>query len=126
MEDAGFAGRFHNFCDLNGKWLQVNAALCDFLGYTRDELLASDAQAITLPDDLPLTRLSLQRLRDGTSKIYEIEKRYLHKQGHVVWSLVTGSPVANAEGSYYRYMKAWLATREQQVRLHEAGQGKQD
>jgi PAS domain S-box-containing protein len=84
--------------DLNGKWLQVNAALCDFLGYTRDELLASDAQAITLPDDLPLTRLSLQRLRDGTSKIYEIEKRYLHKQGHVVWSLVTGSPVANAEG----------------------------
>lgn len=84
--------------DLSGRWLQVNPALCDFLGYASSDLLATNFQAITHPEDLPKNLLSLQHLLDGALKIYQTEKRYLHKRGHAVWGLLTVSPVSNADG----------------------------
>ena len=84
--------------DGSGKWLQVNPALCDFLGYTSNELLASNFQAVTHPDDLPTHLQVLQDLLSGKLKLYQTEKRYLHKLGHIVWGLVTVSPVLSAEG----------------------------
>ena len=84
--------------DVSGKWLQVNPALCDLLGYASSELLATNFQAITHPDDLPKSLASLRQLLEGTVTIYQIEKRYLHKDGHTVWGMITVSPVLNAEG----------------------------
>lgn len=81
-----------------GKWLQVNSALCNFLGYSSDELLATDFQSVTHPDDLSPSLKSLQRFHDGTLKIHRTEKRYRHKQGKTVWGLLTSSPVFNTEG----------------------------
>jgi PAS domain S-box-containing protein len=95
---------------LTGNWLQVNSALCDFLGYSSGELLATNFQAITHPDDLPKNLLSLQHVVDGTLKLYQTEKRYLHKQGHAVWGLVTVSPVSNTEGK-----PAYLVTQIQDI-----------
>ena len=81
-----------------GKWLQVNSALCNFLGYSSRELLATDFQALTHADDLSPSLTSLQQFHDGTLKIHQTEKRYRHKQGKTVWGLLTVSPVFNAEG----------------------------
>lgn len=86
------------FVDLTGRWLQVNRALCDFLGYTRTELMATNFQSITHADDLPKSLESLQHLLDGTLSLYHIEKRYIHKSGHTVWGQLTVSPVCTAEG----------------------------
>jgi PAS domain S-box-containing protein len=83
---------------LTGKFLQVNSALCDFLGYPSSELLVTNFQAVTHPDDLPRNLVSLQKVVDGTLKLFQTEKRYQHKQGHIVWGLVTVSPVSNAGG----------------------------
>lgn len=96
--------------DWSGKWLRVNSALCDFLGYTRSELLASSFQLVTHPDDLPTHLQVLQDLLDGKLKIYQTEKRYLHKLGHTVWGLVTVSPVLSAEGK-----PAYVATQVQNI-----------
>jgi PAS domain S-box-containing protein len=84
--------------DLNGRFLQVNSALCDFLGYESSELLATNFQAITHPDDLPKNLSSLQSMVDGTLKLYQTEKRYRHKEGHEVWGALTVSPVLNVNG----------------------------
>ena len=93
-----YAGVGMALVDLNGKWLQVNRALCNFLGYTGSELLATNFQAITHPDDLSKDLQSRQHLLDGVIKIYQTEKRYLHKHGHAVWGLLTASPVCKADG----------------------------
>lgn len=83
---------------LDGRWLQVNDALCSIVGYTRDELLASDFQAITHPEDLQSDLTQLRRLFEGEIPSYHLEKRYLHKAGHVVFILLTVSVVHTEAG----------------------------
>jgi PAS domain S-box-containing protein len=82
----------------SGRWLQVNQTLCEFLGYTQQELQATTLQAITHADDLAKARFSLQQMAGGNLKKYQTEKRYLHKSGHPVWASLTVSPVKDASG----------------------------
>jgi PAS domain S-box-containing protein len=79
--------------------LQVNRALCTLLGYTREELLALPAHALTHPEDEPNEELAQRaRLLAGSVPSYECEKRYLHRDGHVVWGHLTCSLVRSATG----------------------------
>jgi PAS domain S-box-containing protein len=84
--------------DISGKWLQVNRALCNFLGYASSELLTTNFQALTHPDDLSRGVQSLKDFVDGNLGVFQMEKRYIHKSGHVVWGLLTASPISNREG----------------------------
>ncbi len=84
--------------DLNGHWLRVNKKLCQIVGYSRSELLESDFQSITHPDDLELDRKSIQKMLSGELSTCVIEKRYLHKQGFPVWINLTVSLVRDGEG----------------------------
>ena len=67
-----------------GKWLQVNQSLCQIVGYSEKELLAMDFQSITNPDDLPGILMHLAKVMAGELPNYQIEQRYLHKQGREV------------------------------------------
>ena len=81
----------------SGKWLRVNRSLREIVGYTEEELLASDFQSITHPDDLPS---DFDRVRDmlaGTIGVVQCEKRYIHKRGHVVHVQVSVSLVRDAK-----------------------------
>lgn len=80
-----------------GRWLQVNASLCQLVGYTDDELLATDFQSLTHPDDLTTTLASIKHLLDGRTPTCQIEKRYLHKDGHEVWALLSVAIARDAE-----------------------------
>ena len=83
---------------LDGRWLRVNQSFCEIVGYTAEELLATDYQSITHPDDLE-TDLALGRqLLDGAIPHLHIEKRYIHKQGRVIWVLLSVSFVRGAHG----------------------------
>jgi PAS domain S-box-containing protein len=84
---------------LNGQWLKVNRALCDLTGYAEHELLATDFQSITHPDDVAADLTTIQRLLANELHAYEMEKRYLHKRGHVVWVLLSVSLVRDAAGA---------------------------
>lgn len=77
--------------DLNGCFLQVNPALLDIVGYNEAELLATDFQSITHPDDLDSDVALARQLMAGEIEHYHIEKRYLHKDGHVVWIQLSAS-----------------------------------
>jgi PAS domain S-box-containing protein len=81
-----------------GRWLQVNSSLCRTVGYTEEELLASSVQSITHPDDLETDVTFTRQMLDGQIPYYQTEKRYLHKQGHVVWVLHSASLVRTSRG----------------------------
>jgi PAS domain S-box-containing protein len=80
---------------LDGHWLQVNAALCRILGYSEGELLLSTHQALVHPEDLEATLTNLQRALAGRISHYEMEKRYVHKDGRIIWTLLTIALVRN-------------------------------
>jgi two-component system, sensor histidine kinase and response regulator len=82
----------------DGRWLEVNPALCQILGRAEEELLACDFQALTHPDDLEADLLHVQRTLDGHINVYQMEKRYFHKQGHIVWGLLSVSLVRDIGG----------------------------
>ncbi len=83
---------------LDGRWLKANRALCELLGYSEPELLAITFQDITHPDDLHNSVAQMHRLRDGEIRGYELEKRYIHKDGHVVWAFLATSLVRDSTG----------------------------
>lgn len=69
----------------DGSWLRVNQCMCDLLGYTRKELLATTFAAITHPDDVEENVRHLHGLVAGEEDTYAAEKRYLRKDGSIVW-----------------------------------------
>jgi diguanylate cyclase (GGDEF)-like protein/PAS domain S-box-containing protein len=79
-----------------GRWLEVNQALCELTGYTATELLATDFQSITHPDDLNVDLDLTQQILEGTLQHYHIEKRYRHQQGHWIWAMLSVSLVRDA------------------------------
>lgn len=74
---------------LQGQWLQVNDALCRIVGYPRDELLTKTFQDITHPEDLASDLDNVQHLLAGRVPSYSMEKRYLRKDGGIVWIKLT-------------------------------------
>src|ERR687897_2279205 len=81
----------------DGRFLRVNRSLCEILGYTERELLGKTFQEIPHPDDLEVDLEHLRRLLAGEIRTYQTEKRYLHKDGHVVWALLSISIVHDEE-----------------------------
>ena len=84
---------------LEGKWLKVNMALCDMLGYSHDEFLTTDLQSITHPDDVNADLDYVQKLLNNEISSYQIEKRYFHKNDDIVWALLSVSLVRDASGA---------------------------
>jgi PAS domain S-box-containing protein len=82
----------------DGRWLRVNPALCEILGYSEDELLRMTYQEITCPDDLASDLRQLEKLHAGEIDAYQLEKRYIHKRGHRVWVHLSVSVVRDALG----------------------------
>jgi diguanylate cyclase (GGDEF)-like protein/PAS domain S-box-containing protein len=82
----------------DGSWLEVNQRLCDIVGYTRDELLACTFQDITHPDDLDEDLGLVGEMLAGTRERYTLEKRYLHKAGHLVPIRLDVALVRHADG----------------------------
>jgi PAS domain S-box-containing protein len=80
-----------------GRWLKVNKAICDLVGYSDSELLARTFQEITHPDDLAADLKYVRRLLAGKIRFYSMEKRYIHAHGHFVTVLLNVSLVRDGE-----------------------------
>lgn len=81
-----------------GEWLEVNEALPNIIGYSHDELMNMTFQQITHPDDLDLDLDYVKRMLAGEISTYQMEKRYIHKDGYPVWILLSVSSVKDAKG----------------------------
>lgn len=84
---------------LDGKWLQVNERLCEIVGYSREELLQKTFQDITYPDDLNADLDYVQQMLANQIQTYSMEKRYIRKNGSLIWINLTASLVRTDEGS---------------------------
>jgi len=99
-----FAAAFENaaigkaITGVNMQFLQVNQALCDMLGYAREDLLGVSPRTVTHPDDWDEGRDQVLELVEGKAASCSLIKRYLHKGGHVVWGSLTTTLVRDAEG----------------------------
>jgi PAS domain S-box-containing protein len=82
----------------DGRWLMVNRSLQEILGYSEAEMLARTFQDITHPDDRDAAFERFNRLFHGEIPSYHREKRYLHKDGHLVWVRVSVSLVRGPGG----------------------------
>jgi len=82
-----------------GAWLRVNRSLCDLMGFSESELLASNFQAVTHHDDLDNDLANLYRLIQGETPTCQVEKRYVHRSGNTVWALNNVSLVRQEDGT---------------------------
>ena len=84
--------------DLDGRWLQVNSALCLITGYSQARLQATTLRAITHPEDVGLDKQGIRALLAGEAPNSQCEKRYVHAWGHHVWVQETTSIVRDEAG----------------------------
>ncbi|MBF0164246.1 MAG: PAS domain S-box protein [Magnetococcales bacterium] len=82
----------------NGAFLKVNRALCTIVGYDETELLGMNFQEITHPEDLELDLSLLQETLDGKRATFQLEKRYLNKDGQTIWILLSTSLLRDKDG----------------------------
>jgi PAS domain S-box-containing protein len=83
--------------DLEGRWLKVPPTLCDLLGYTEGELLGHRFHEVTHPEDIDADWSQCLRLIRGEIKSFDLEKRYIRKDGSVVWAYINCSVVTDAQ-----------------------------
>lgn len=93
-----FAGIGMALVAVDGQLVRVNQAFCDILGYTKARLLQKKFQEVTHPDDLAADVDLLNELIAAKREFYQLEKRYLHRDGHSVWIRLTASLVRDGRG----------------------------
>ncbi len=88
---------------ISGRFLSINDAMCELLGYSREELMQKSFADVTHPDDIALSQ---GKFRDEGGKPFtamQFEKRYVRKDGSTIWALVNGRLVSDADGEPRSY-----------------------
>ncbi|MCC5602621.1 PAS domain S-box protein [Nostoc favosum] len=83
---------------LDGQFLQINPALCEITGYSHEELIQLNFQEITHPDDLEIDWENGRQVLAKEISGYSLEKRYIRKDGSIVWVNLTSSVVWDTNG----------------------------
>ena len=83
---------------LDGRFLQVNEALCQMLGRSEGELVGAPVASLTYPDDQAADRAAMGEMRTGTRRTFHTEKRYLRPDGQPVWVRLHAGVVRDEDG----------------------------
>ncbi len=94
-----FAGHGMALVGLDGRFLRVNAAFCRNAGYSEDEMLSHAFVDIVYPEDVSDILKNVHRLNSGEISSYEMENRYIRKDGEIVWAQLNASMVRDAAGA---------------------------
>jgi PAS domain S-box-containing protein len=86
-----------------GEWIRVNKMLCRILGYEKQEFLKQTFQDITHPDDLDIDLKQMYQLLGNKINAYNMDKRYYHKDGSIIWVSLNVTLVRDQQGdpSYF-------------------------
>jgi len=86
--------------DAEGRFMRVNEAICSIVGGTREELLSWRLQGRTHPDDRDVDDELYRRQVAGDIGFYSIEKRFIRRDGRVIWIAVRSSTVRDSAGHF--------------------------
>ncbi len=89
---------------MDGRFVEMNRKFCEILGYGENELRELTFTDITLPEDRPATEPLVRELLAGTRTDYSIEKRYMRRDGIVVWALATVTLLRDPAGEASRFI----------------------
>lgn len=106
-----------------GQFLKINQQYCAITGYSQVEMLDRSFQQITHGDDLQLDLDNMKRLRNGEVRMFQMDKRYIRKDGSIVWVKLTCVPLWEASGtnmSHIAMVEDITASKESQARLTES------
>ena len=133
-----FRGTFENAAvgvahvGLDGGWLIVNDKLCSILGYSREELTCKTFQEVTYAEDVAIDLAHVSEMLEGNIKTYSMDKRYLRKDGQLIWAGLTVSLQRGSNGEPLYFIsivrdisQRILATgelRESRAHMHHAAQ----
>jgi PAS domain S-box-containing protein len=119
LKDVAFRSIFENaplgICvvDVSLTIIDANAAYCEMLGYTKDDLVGRRIPDLTHPHDRQRDVEFLPLLLSGQLPHYRTEKRYIHRDGHVVWGKLTASALLDSDGrALYSFAMVEDITRE--------------
>lgn len=82
----------------DGHFLRVNEAICAITGFSREHLQSNRLFTHTHPDDADADREGFRKQVNGELEFYSVEKRFIRKDGRVIWMSVRSSPVRTADG----------------------------
>ncbi len=85
--------------DAEGRFIRLNKKYCDILGYTHEDIAGKTFLSFTHPNDLQISENYFDELKSGKINSYSFEKRYIRKDGSVVWVNATVSAVRRENGS---------------------------
>ncbi|WP_084203411.1 sensor histidine kinase [Psychroserpens damuponensis] len=88
-----FSGIGMAIVSLEGNWLKVNTFLCDMFGYKEEEFISKNFNEMTHPDDKTIGLKLIKQLLNKDIDYAEIEKRYISKNGDIIWALLNVSLV---------------------------------
>ncbi|MGZ4234359.1 MAG: PAS domain S-box protein [Solirubrobacteraceae bacterium] len=105
----------------DGRFIKVNRSLCDLTGYSETELLVRSFQAITHADDLDADLAHVQDVLADRRRSYQMEKRYHHADGHIIWVTLSVSLVRDSGGEplYFISQIEDISNRKQRERALE-------
>ncbi|WLH70893.1 PAS domain S-box protein [Pseudomonas sp. FP2309] len=83
---------------LEGRWLRANEVICTLLGYSEAQLQRTTFMALTHPDDHEVGRQLIEELKSGARAGATLHKRYIHRDGRVVWGRLTVGLVRDDQG----------------------------
>ena len=106
--------------------LNVNMALCKMLGYTMEEFKSKKWQEITHPEDIQETQALVDSILTGGEDSGRIEKRYIHKDGSVVWADLSTTIRRDPDGKPLYFMSSVLDIRERKKAEAELRQAMED
>ncbi len=88
------------------RWIETNDVLCKMLGYSKEELYKLTWIELTHPDDIEADLKQFNRLLANEIDSYILEKRFIHKDGHLVYTAISVNAYHNTNDKYVEYVLA--------------------
>ena len=84
---------------IDGEFVMVNDAMCRLTGYFKEELVGMNCRDLTCSEDWDKKSEYIKRLLEGEIEYYNIEKRYIHKDGHIIWVIINVTTISDEDGN---------------------------
>ncbi|MGJ9382680.1 sensor domain-containing diguanylate cyclase [Salipaludibacillus sp. CF4.18] len=109
----------------NGKFLLTNPMLSEILGYSETELKGKSLRDLTYPEDLQASLSAFHQLLSNEISYYQVEKRYIHREGQLVWCLLNVSAVKDDEGNPMYAISQFQDITERKLYEHQLKENEQ-